>query len=325
MSIKRVVLFMLFAVLLNSCIPYRYIDIQYYDKTKQNLPINKGKVLVVANLYNRELSNKKEMMEWALDSVAVTTATESLNEILLSSPMYDGLETINKVYYRNDTSKVILPLSWNELSRLSARNDSVNLIVSLDYMRINPYSDCIPRWVGSVKEFYGYLDVAVYCYWRVYDLSNRKITNSYLYRDTLSWEATDWTEVKIGNQLPGVFTATAYAGADAAEKYASLIAPTWKNDTRILFNTGSKLFIQAEKLAEHGQWLDAAALWQKLTSDKNTVIAAKAAFNMALANEMLGNFEVAIDWLDEAQRLNPQLKEIDDYRDIINGRIDANE
>ncbi len=312
------------AVLMNSCIPYRYIDIQYYDKAKQSIPVNSGKVLIVANLYNLELSNKKAMMEWALDSVAAIEAVNSLSEILPTSPMYDDITPLNATFYRNDTSSVILPLTWSEVSTLSNMHDSANVVISLDYMRVNPYSDCIQRWVENVKEYYGYLDVPVYCYWRVYDLSNQKISNAFLYRDTLSWEASDWNEVRPGNQLPGYFSASAYAGADAAEKYANIIAPTWKNDSRILFNSGSKLFVQAEKFAEQGLWLDAAALWQKLTSDKNTVIAAKAAFNMALANEMLGNFDIAINWLDEAHRLNPKLKEVEDYRNIINDRIEAN-
>jgi hypothetical protein len=39
---------------------------------------------------------------------------------------------------------------------------------------------------------------------------------------------------------------------------------------------------------------------------------------------MLGNFDVALEWLNEAQKLNPKLKEIEDYRSIIEERIEAN-
>ena len=73
--------------MLSSCIPYRSIDIQYFDKPKQSLPITSGKVLILGNLYNRELPNKKAMMEWALDSVAASEATGSLGELLLTSPI----------------------------------------------------------------------------------------------------------------------------------------------------------------------------------------------------------------------------------------------
>ncbi len=324
MTLKKILLIALGLLLLSSCIPYRSIDIQYFDKPKQSLPITSGKVLILSNLYNRELPNKKAMMEWALDSVASSEAVNSLGELLLASPIYEELMPVNSFYYRSDTSKVILPLSWEQIAEISTKNEDAEVIVSLDYMRINPYSDNIPKWENGIKSYYGYLDIAVYCYWRVYDLRSKKISNSFLHRDTLSWEATDWVEVRTGNQLPGFFTASAYAGADAAEKYAKLIAPTWNNDTRILFNGNSRYFSQATTFAEKGNWIDAAALWQKHTGDKNRSIAAKAAFNMALANEMLGNFEVALEWLNEAQKLNPKLKEIEDYRSIIEERIEAN-
>lgn len=324
MTLKNSIVIAINLILVSACIPYRSIDIQYYDKPKQIMPITSGKVLILANLYHRELPNKKAMMDWALDSVAALEATNSLGELLLISPVYEELAPINSIYYRNDTSKVILPLSWERIADISAKNNDAEVIISLDYMRINPYSDNIPKWENGVRSYYGYLDIAVYCYWRVYDLRSKKISNSFLHRDTLSWEASDWVEVRTGNQLPGFFTASAYAGADAAEKYAKLIAPTWNNDSRIIFNGNSKFFSQAMVFAEQGNWFDAAALWQKYTNDKNRSIAARAAFNMALANEMLGNFELALEWLSEAQKLNPKLKEIEDYRSVIEERVEAN-
>lgn len=313
-------------VMLTSCIPYRTIDIQYFDKPKQSLPVNSGKVLLLANLYNGDISDKKEMMQWALDSVAAAEASYSLGEILQSSPYYETLIPVYKFHYRTDTSKVILPLGWDELSELSRGNGNISTVISLDYMHVNAYSESVPysEWEYEGKYYYGYLDVDIYCYWRVYDLDRKKITNSYLHRDTLLWESTDMAEVKTGKQLPGFFAASAYAGADAAEKYASLIAPSWSNGNRIIYNSGSAELARAASFAEKGDWISAAELWQQVTRDSNKSLAAKAAYDMALANEMLGNLETALDWLREAQKFNPHFKAAKDYENIINSRIDAN-
>jgi hypothetical protein len=54
-----------------------------------------------------------------------------------------------------------------------------------------------------VNAYHGYIYVPVYCYWRIYDITNQKIANYFLHRDTLVWEADDWREVKPGDQLPG--------------------------------------------------------------------------------------------------------------------------
>jgi len=53
----------------------------------------------------------------------------------------------------------------------------------------------------------------------------------------------------------------------------------------------------AEKYALQNDWLKAAEIWNRLTNNKNQKIAAKASYNMALACEMEGKHDVAIDWL----------------------------
>lgn len=46
MALKKFLFIALALLLFGSCIPYRSIDIQYYDKPKQSLPITSGKVLL---------------------------------------------------------------------------------------------------------------------------------------------------------------------------------------------------------------------------------------------------------------------------------------
>ena len=53
----------------------------------------------------------------------------------------------------------------------------------------------------------------------------------------------------------------------------------------------------AEKYALNNEWLKAAEIWNKLSKNKNPRIAAKACYNMALACEMEGKLDAAIDWL----------------------------
>ena len=57
---------------------------------------------------------------------------------------------------------------------------------------------------------------------------------------------------------------------------------------------------------QNNEWLNAAQLWQKIIQNRNpTRFVGKAAFNMALANEMNGKFDVALDWLDKSQEYYP--------------------
>ncbi len=311
-------------LLFQACVASRSIDIQYYDKSPQCLPKVSGNILLVTNLYNRDLASRKAMMDWALDSVAATEATLAFAQMLEASPQYEGISPVGTVYFRTDTSKVILPLSWAEVNQMALANGAADVVVSLDYIHVSPYYDCSQRFIDNLVEYQGYLDMSVYCYWRVYDRRNSRVSNTFLHRDTLSWEATDWVEVKTGNQLPGFFAAAAYAGASVAEEFAKQVAPVWISDTRTIFDRGNSAMEQAAEYAQSGAWLDAAAIWQRLASAKDASTAAKASYNMAVANEMLGNFELALEWLSKAQKLSPELRDIDHYRGIIESRVEAN-
>ncbi|HPD95854.1 MAG: tetratricopeptide repeat protein [Bacteroidales bacterium] len=325
MKPRLVLLFLLLSMLTFSCIPYKEISIEYYDPPEVVLPVgDSSSILVVSNLYHSKRLNIKDSLDWSLDSVAASEAVNAMANIIEQSPYFSGMRVNSTAVYRQDTSMVIMPLSWSNINNLSERNNSARLIISMEYIKVKPYSDYYPFWRDDIKNFYGYLSVPVYCFWRVYNVENRKIEDAYLYKDTLDWDAEDWVEVLPGKQLPGIFEAAAYAGASSGEVTANRYASTWQKDVRILYVKGSEEMEKAAQLAQEGKWMEAASIWQELLKTAKPGLRAKAAFNLALANEMFGNFRVSADWLDEAEELNPTLDGLDAYKSIISKRMKAN-
>ena len=302
-----------------SCIPYKEIDIQYLNKPEISIPSDFNKPLVLINYYAKKSKDKKEDFEYAIDSVASEEAALSIKENLHSSPWFDDIDIPISRYTRKDSSKYIKPLPWNTISSI-AKRDSADIVISLEYIKIAETSDSYRTQENEVEFYYGYLSVPIYCYWRIYDLSKKKISNGYLYRDTLYWDSKDWTPVSVGNQLPGYFTAAAYAGNECGEKYAEKIAPSWVNDKRVLYYLGSKELESAAIHAIKGDWIESATIWQQIYAQKKGRLSARAAFNLALANEMNGKLEIALDWLKDAKKLYP-LPEIDKYWKILCERI----
>lgn len=283
-----------------------------------------GDILVLMNLHKGDTGNPVGLLDWSMDSLASEEACNAMVSLLKQSPWYENSNFYRQTVIRSDTLKVILPLSWDTLEKLSD-SASNQWVVSLEYLKIRPRYDTYARWRGDFKEFYGYIDVSIYAYWRVYDMLNRKIVLGHLHTDTLSWEHTDWIEVVPGNQLPGVFETAAYAGADAGERFAQLLAPQWQKDSRVLFAPGTDSeMMKAYELAKVGRWTDAASIWQKNYKSAKASKAAQAAFNLALANEINGNFEVAWEWLDLAREKLPTLKHLDVYKSIIAKRLEKN-
>lgn len=317
---KRISLFLsIISLGITSCIPYKEIDIQYIKKSSLELPENVLNPIILINLYNNPLLDKKERFEFAIDSLASEEAAISLKENLKNSPWFDGFNLPIKKYFRNDNSKYIKPIGWNDINSI-AQNDSSNLLISLEYIKVNESTDSYKTQLDGVDYYYGYLNTSVYCYCRIYDVQKKKIPFGELYKDTLNWDNHDWVPVKIGSQLPGYFSAAAYAGTECGEFMAKKIAPIWLNDKRLLFHIGSKEMERAALFAINGQWLDAASEWQKVFASKNKKLCSKASFNMALANEMLGKFDVALEWLTKASNYYP-LPEIDSYTITIHDRI----
>ena len=246
-----------------SCVPYKYIDIQFLNNPEIEYSVDYYKPLILANTYKNYSDDKSARFEFALDSVAVMESAITLSEELVRSPWYEGQEIPVRYNQRTDSSRYIKPLTWQELERI-AQNDSADLIISLEYIKVKPLSENFSKWNGESEYFYGFLQVSLYSYWRIYRLDKKTIESGYLNTDTLVWDATDWSPIVVGNQVPGYFSSAAQVGYRNAIVYSKKIAPIWQDDIRILFIQGSKDMHNASVFAQRGEWINAAAEWQRI-------------------------------------------------------------
>ncbi len=80
------------------------------------------------------------------------------------------------------------------------------------------------------------------------------------------------------------------------------VIPTWTQVDRMYYKSQNTEMLKAEKLALNQDWLKAAEIWNRETKNKNKKIATKASYNMAVACEMEGKPDAAIDWLVKSYR-----------------------
>lgn len=127
----------------------------------------------------------------------------------------------------------------------------------------------------------------------IWTLALKDDTLSYLYNqnDTLSFEDNTLNFGKRINNT--IASSSVYLG----RTFGSKIIPTWLKVERIYYKSNHPDMLMAEKYALNNDWLKAAEIWNKQTRNKNQKISAKASFNMALACEMEGRIDAAIDWL----------------------------
>jgi hypothetical protein len=77
---------------------------------------------------------------------------------------------------------------------------------------------------------------------------------------------------------------------------ADNISPKWQDENRKYYITGNKEIDTAIPLIKENKWEEAAEIWMKYSSVSSKSLRSKVEFNLALAAEMTGDIDLAIDW-----------------------------
>ena len=166
---------------------------------------------------------------------------------------------------------------------------SLDLFASIDGIRYNK------------RRYTGYETVISIVFWSIYDLEEKELIYFYNKLDTVYWKVeniytTDTNFNKLKKSLPGRKDAVLNAADIAGSNFAEMLVPHWLEVQRMYYKSGHVELKKAEDLMQENKWLDAAEIWKKNVTNKNKSVAAKSMYNMALACEIEGNIDAAIDW-----------------------------
>jgi len=110
--------------------------------------------------------------------------------------------------------------------------------------------------------------------------------------------------------------------AESIGKYiGEKILPIWIPVERTYYLSKNLDMLLAEEFVRKNDWLKAAEIWNGKTKSKNRKLAAKANYNMALASEMEGRPDLAIDWLKKS--LNGMGKYNEEHNAICKEYLDV--
>ncbi|MCL1974015.1 MAG: DUF6340 family protein [Bacteroidetes bacterium] len=154
---------------------------------------------------------------------------------------------------------------------------------------------------------------------RFFDMDQDRFTAFFAIRDTLYWNIyarerdTLLIDTKVHASLP---EAASFMGAAVAK----LTHSQWETQERVLFSFGGGKWYKALDHAFMFEWEDAQAIWLALTQKtKNGRKVAYAAFNLAVASEMLGRMDLAKEWL-ELSKSYVDIPEITHYLQMLEER-----
>jgi hypothetical protein len=225
------------------------------------------------------------------------------------------------------TREWAVPIDWAQVENL-CRQYNVDALVVLETYDSNTG---LRQWEEmkkrkkdgqeiTYKEYNTNLVVNVYSGWRIYFPASKRIIDQNSYMDEKGWRTSGSSPAEAMNQLPPKRTALNDAGAFAGFQYAVRISPSWTKVQRQYYVKGHTYLETTKPMVKRNNWKQAIGFWKQLAENKDPKIAGRACYNMAVAAEMEGNLEIALQWAERAWK-NHGLKKARTYINILNTRI----
>ncbi|HSO86283.1 MAG TPA: DUF6340 family protein [Draconibacterium sp.] len=263
-------------------------------------------------IFTSELK-KQQFFDTIIELNPVDFSGIALSDSLISRQMYrnDGIQDVP------DTGLNIEVYKFSEfIKQYSAADSNKNTILLID-----PEYGLYTKWqIQNIAnstgadlflslDFFSSVD-GIYLYdsrmarekvytltcWNVYDLKKVNFERTLQKLDTIQWLEPVYSLKEAKRILPPRKDAVLNAADIAGSSFAEFLVPHWIEVDRMYYQSGHLELKKTDELIKQNRWLEAAEIWKKNTTNSNKSIAAKSMYNMALACEMNGEMDAAIDW-----------------------------
>ena len=224
------------------------------------------------------------------------------------------------------TASFPIPLEWDIVQSLCDPYDADALIVlatfdsdSRSYVG-NPVTRTRKKKGVKVKtlRYPAYREITIESGWRIYDLKNKRIVDENKFTEHKEFSA--WADSPKAAQISLLSQGSAIreSGVFAGTQYGFRISPIWTKARRTYFTGKHDDLKLAKKYVKRGDWDGAISIWKDLVNSIDEKIARRSAYNMAIASEIKGGLDAAIEWAKKAKNLGE--KKAYNYINVLNRR-----
>jgi len=296
-------------LLASSCSKYGYVSLSYPIEPMVYLPENIQSIAIV----NRSLTDEEQKDARVLESIV---STEIGSDFLASDAcikgVYDAVASFPEAELviptelrMKGTGTRELPdlLDWEDVAEICKKEGADALLVLETFdSNTDLLAQVATEQLGSVLAT-GKLKASppaqvrmnVSAYWRLYDPVNQRILDQYQHNSYMSFNTV------AGIPPPDALPRTAY---DAGRAYIERFLPGAYRVKRRLYKRTSgpakHAFKAGYRRTEVANWTGAMEIWEPLTEDPRRKTAGRACLNVAVAHEVLGNTEPALDWAQKS-------------------------
>lgn len=308
----KIFLFCLITSSVISCKSYyTALNIESPKPAKEEFPADIQSItLMNRSLNNQFLQHREDSLQMyfyrngyqlsavVLDSMAADTTIRALAELMFESGRYDVVVPIKKNIERNLTYDLIPDTLNPSLVSLLCKQYNTDALMVMEQFSTKVMADYsenkyIDRYSGTSYSLYASLDLKYDALFRIYKPGSK--TREIQLSDTINWESSDDSQLRLFNKLPSIKQALINAGIKIALDMDDKISPSWVSEKRgyYLFDQKNDL---GRQLINENKTEEARAFWTDKAKSTNKKIKSRAEFNLALASELDGNVDQAIEW-----------------------------
>lgn len=297
---------LLFSLLLSisSCVSYKKLTIEIVKPAGYHIPPEIKKLSIVSrnlkyesdtlqNYYARNNHLIKDKILFNTDSLARKTCIDSLAVNLLKQNRFDTIFIYPINYFPLIKVKKVGPnkADWYKIITQETKTDGLIILDMFSCFYSNQENE------GSDAG----ANVVTSNIWTFYDANKQKITDRFVQIDTLYWDGRDENGVKKV-RIPAKKEAITLSAGVIGENFSKHLLPSWTTVYRDIMVCNNVDLKNAGELALKSNWETATDIWKKYAESRNRRNQIVGLYNLALASEMNGDVDRAIELTDRAAK-----------------------
>ncbi len=294
-------LLLLYLLIPCSCVSVSTLDIQVLEPAAEPLTPYVDRPALVSRI-NSDLKGDsgKNLPDVAgLHRDAALEALYSLAHILNESPGMDYIDSSLVMIELQDAGPYSMktPIDPAKIIELCRRLDT-DAVMALEVFYIRYDSTLVLKsggqsgWLSAY--YHGNLNVAINALWRVYEGESGYQADEFSLTDTIVWEYSSFRKWQVEKYLPTFEKASLEAAYFTALVYSRRIAPHWMEEERSYFFRGNLRIRRAADHIRNNRLDQAEMILLELLNRRNTYTVAAACYNLALINELRGEYREAL-------------------------------
>jgi len=321
-------------LVLSSCGKTSKVYVQMLEPGGINLPANVKTIALVDRSLSPNPMKKHSMASYTgetlmQDREGAHQALAGLGSVLGASQKLQAKMT-NAVLIGSQESGVFpAPMDTVTLNKICKEYGADAVAVLEDYaeeavMTVSEkkVNTTVDKVVVPVTQYCAVQTATIKMGIRLYDRVNKTIDDQYFFTSSKNWTTDPFSTSKMAtSSAVRSHYAINQASYNAGVTYGRRIAPNLTSVQRKFFKKGNSDMEEAGRKACEGDWNGASDLWKKIaTEKKDAELAGEATFNLALASEVNGNLDQAVQLCEKAYT-DYNLKTAKKYSVVLNQRL----